>query len=95
MENFQILANWKEAKNTKDENTVSWWRKIQCFSQKTVSHTRILEISLDGFLSTLDCIKINDISEDFDDSIIQRVGHRLTCLNQHQSYKWKNGQIYF
>ena len=37
MENFQILANWKEAKNTKDENTVSLWSKIQCFSQKSVS----------------------------------------------------------
>ena len=89
MENFQILANWKEAKNTKDENTVSWWRKIQCFSQKSVSW------KYHKMISTLDCIEINDISEDFDDSIIQRVGHRLTCLNHHQSYKWKNGQIYF
>lgn len=51
------------------------------------SEERVLEIFSNGFISTLDCIKINDISEDFDDSIIQRVGHRLTCLNQHQSYK--------
>ena len=50
------------------------------------SEERVLEI-YHKMISTLDCIEINDISEDFDDSIIQRVGHRLTCLNHHQSYK--------
>ena len=94
MENFQILANWKEAKNTKDENPRSVdGEKFNAFLRRACCPGNILKWF--HISTTLDCIRINDISEDFDDSIIQRVGHRLTCLNHHQSYKWKNGQIYF